>query len=78
MPSDLTQLFSVLGERTSIMGRERDQLRSELARLVNDDADAAEKRTLTDAEHRERDIRQKRIGELCDELHRLATQEHTG
>ena len=58
------------------MDRERDQLRYELARLVNDEADAAEKRTLTDAEHRERDVRQKRIGELCDELHRLAIGSH--
>ena len=58
------------------MDRERDQLRYELARLVNDEADAAEKRTLTDAEHRERDVRQKRIGELCDELHRLKIGSH--
>jgi hypothetical protein len=61
------------------MDREPDQLRFELARLVNDEADAAEKseqRTLTDAEHRERDVRQKRIGELCDELHRLAIGSH--
>jgi hypothetical protein len=58
------------------MDRERDQLRHELARLVNDEADAAEKRTLTDAEHRERDVRQKRIGELCDELHQLAIESH--
>ncbi len=58
------------------MDREPEQLRRELARLVNDDADAAEKRTLTDAEHRDRDVRQKRIGELCDELQRLATRSH--
>ncbi len=57
------------------MGREPEQLRRELAQLVNDEADAAEKRTLTDAEHRDRDIRQKRIGELCDELQRMASRQ---
>jgi hypothetical protein len=60
------------------MDREPEQLRRELARLVNDEADAAEKRTLTDAEHRDRDVRQKRIGELCDELQRVAARAQTG
>jgi hypothetical protein len=36
-----------------------------------------EKKTFTDAERRECEERQKRINELCDELHRIAARTHT-
>jgi hypothetical protein len=49
------------------------QLRLELARLVNDQADTAEMRTLTEAERRVFEERQKQINALCDELHRVTT-----
>ena len=52
--------------------RDREQVRLELAQLVNDQADAMEKRSLTATERREREKRLKRINELCDELRRMA------
>jgi len=55
-----------------IMDRHREEVRLELSHLVNDQADAMEKITLTTAEHRDREKRQKRIHELCDELRRIA------
>jgi hypothetical protein len=59
------------------MYRDPEQLRRELADLVYDQADAAELRTLTDAERRGYEERQKQINELCDELHRIAARIHT-
>ncbi len=59
------------------MNRDPEQLRRELADLVNDQADTAELRTLTDAERRGYKERQDRINELCDELHRMAARSHT-
>jgi hypothetical protein len=59
------------------MNRDPEQLRHELADLVNDQADTAEMRTLTDAARREFAQRQERINELCDELHRIAALIHT-
>jgi len=53
-----------------------EQLRFELAQLVNDQADAAEKRSLTEAEGRDWEKRRERMRQVCDELHRIAT--HTG
>ena len=50
------------------MDRHREQVRLELAQLVNEQADTMEKRTLTAAERRECEKRQKRINDLCDEL----------
>jgi hypothetical protein len=55
------------------MNRDPEQLRRELAHLVNDQADAAE-RTLTDAERRGFEARQEQINALCDELHGIAAQ----
>jgi hypothetical protein len=52
------------------------QIQRELAKLVYDEADAAEKRTLTDSERREREKRQERINALCEDLRRIATQTH--
>ena len=52
------------------------QIQRELAKLVYDEADAAEKRTLTDSERREREKRQKRINALCEDLRRIAAQTH--
>jgi hypothetical protein len=59
------------------MNRGPEQLRQELAHLVNDQADTAEMRTLTDVARRGFDQRQERINELCDELHRIAALIHT-
>jgi hypothetical protein len=59
------------------MDRDPERFRLELAQLVNDQADSMEKKTLTDAERRECEERQKRINELCDELHRIAARTHT-
>jgi hypothetical protein len=59
------------------MDRDPDRFRLELAQLVNAQADSMEKKTLTDAERRECEERQKRINELCDELHRIAARTHT-
>jgi hypothetical protein len=59
------------------MNRDPEQLRRELADLVNEQADTAELRTLTDAERRGYEERQDRINELCDELHRMAARSHT-
>jgi hypothetical protein len=59
------------------MNRDPEQLRRELADLVNDQADTAELRTLTDAERRGFEERQERINELCDELHRFASRTHS-
>ena len=57
---------------------ERDPERFRLERaLVNDQADSMEKKTLTDAERRECEERQKRINELCVELPRIAARTHT-
>jgi len=54
-------------------------LRLELAQLVKEQADMTEKKALTDTEHRGCQERQKRINEICDDLHRLATtRTHTG
>jgi hypothetical protein len=50
------------------------KLHRELADLVNHQADAAEMRTLTDAERRGFEQRQERINELCDELQRIAAR----
>jgi hypothetical protein len=58
------------------MNRDPEQLRRELADLVNEQADTAELRTLTDAERRGYKERQDRINELCDELHRMAARSH--
>jgi hypothetical protein len=58
------------------MNRDPEQLRHELARLVNDQADTAEMRTVTDAECRISEERQMLINELCDELHRIANRSH--
>jgi hypothetical protein len=58
--------------REGVMDRDREQVRLELAQLVNDQADAMEKRTLTATERREREKRLKWINELCDELRRIA------
>jgi len=54
------------------MDHRREEVRVELAHLVNDQADALEKRALTTVERRECDKRQRRISELCDELRRIA------
>lgn len=59
------------------MYRDPEQLRRELADLVNDQADTAEIETLTDEERRGFEQRQELINELCDELHRIATTIHT-
>jgi hypothetical protein len=59
------------------MDRDPKRLRRELAQLVNDQADTAEKRTLTDAEHRGYEERQKRINAVCDELHNIAARTRT-
>ena len=59
------------------MDRDPKRLRRELAQLVNDQADTAEKRTLTDAEHRGYEDRQKRINAVCDELHQIAARTRT-
>jgi hypothetical protein len=56
------------------MNRDPEKLHRELADLVNDQADAAEMRTLTDAERRGFEQRQERINELCDELQRIAAR----
>jgi len=56
------------------MNRDHEKLYRELADLVNDQADAAEMRTLTDADRRGFEQRQERINELCDELHRIAAR----
>jgi hypothetical protein len=56
-----------------VMNCDPEQLRRELAHLVNDQADAAE-RTLTDAERRGFEERQEQINALCDELHGIAAQ----
>jgi hypothetical protein len=56
------------------MNRDPKQLRHELADLVNDQADTAEMRTLTDADRRGFEQRQERINELCDELQRIAAR----
>jgi hypothetical protein len=54
-----------------------EQLRRELADLVNDQADTGEIETLTDEQRRGYEERQELINELCDELHRIATTIHT-
>jgi hypothetical protein len=59
------------------MDRDPKRLRRELAQLVNDQADTAEKRTLTDTERRECEERQQHINEVCDELHCLAARTRT-
>ena len=61
------------------MNRDPEQLRRELADLVNDQADTAEIKTLTDEERRGYEGRGQEglINELCDELHRIATTIHT-
>jgi len=60
------------------MNRDPEQLRRELADLVNDQADTTEMTTTwTDADRRGFEERQDRINELCDELHRIATTIHT-
>jgi hypothetical protein len=56
------------------MNRDPEKLYRELANLVNDQADAAEMRTLTDADRRGFEQRQERINELCDELQRIAAR----
>jgi hypothetical protein len=53
-------------------------LRLELAQLVKEQADMTEKKVLTQAERCGCQERQKRINELCDDLHRIATRTHTG
>jgi hypothetical protein len=58
------------------MYRDPEQLRRELADLVNEQADTAEIETLTDEERRRYEERQDLINELCDELHRIATTIH--
>jgi hypothetical protein len=58
------------------MNRDPEQLRLELAHLVNDQADMAEMTTLTDAERRGFEERQEQINALCDELHGIAAQTH--
>jgi hypothetical protein len=58
------------------MDRDPERFRLERA-LVNDQADSMEKKTLTDAERRECEERQKRINELCVELPRIAARTHT-
>ena len=60
-----------------IMDRHREQVRLELARVFNDQADAMQKRSSTAAERRECEKRQKRISELCDELRRIAAARTT-
>lgn len=52
-------------------------LRLELAQLVREQADMTEKKVLTEAERRGCQERQRRINEICDDLHRLATRAHT-
>jgi hypothetical protein len=47
------------------MDRDPERFRFERAQLVNAQADSMEKKTLTDAEGRECEERQKRINELC-------------
>ena len=59
------------------MDRDPERFRFERAQLVNDQADSMEKKTLTDAERRECEERQKRINELCVELPRIAARTHT-
>jgi hypothetical protein len=59
------------------MDRDPERFRLERAQLVNDQADSMEKKTLTDAERRECEERQKRINELCVELPRIAARTHT-
>jgi hypothetical protein len=59
------------------MYRDPEQLRRELADLVNHQADTAEIETLTDEERRGYEERQDLINELCDELHRIATTIYT-
>jgi hypothetical protein len=59
------------------MDHDPERFRLELAQLVNDQADSMEKKTLTEAQRRECEERQKRINELCDELHRTAARTHT-
>jgi hypothetical protein len=56
------------------MNCDPEKLYRELADLVNDQADAAEMRTLTDADRLGFDQRQERINELCDELQRIAAR----
>jgi hypothetical protein len=56
------------------MNRDPEKLRRELAHLVNEQTDTAEKRTVTDVERRVSENRQKQINELCDELHRIANR----
>jgi len=58
------------------MDRDPERFRLERA-LVNDQADSMEKKTLTDAERRGCEERQKRINELCVELPRIAARTHT-
>jgi hypothetical protein len=58
------------------MNRDPEQLRRELADLVNKQADTSEIETLTDEERRRYEERQEVINELCDELHRIATTIH--
>jgi hypothetical protein len=53
-----------------------EQIRLDLARLVYEQADSAEKRTLTAAERRKCAERQKRINELCIDLRRMAAKAH--
>jgi hypothetical protein len=59
------------------MNLDPEKLRRELADLVYDQADTAEMTTLTDADRRGYEKRQKQINELCDELHRIAARIHT-
>jgi hypothetical protein len=59
------------------MDRDPERFRLERAQLVNDQADSMEKKTLTDAERRECEERQKRINELCVALPRIAARTHT-
>jgi hypothetical protein len=58
------------------MYRDPEQLRRELAHLVNEQADTARIETLTDEERRRYEERQLLINQLCDELHRIAISNH--
>jgi hypothetical protein len=59
------------------MDHHREEVRLELAQLFNEQASAMERKTLTTAERRDREKRQKQIHELCDELRRIATEHNT-
>jgi len=79
-PTNLRQISTIStlcrSSRSVRMYRDPEQLRRELADLVNDQADTADIETLTDEERRGYEERQELINELCDELHRIATTIH--